>query len=305
MFGKVILSKVQRFVQRWVPWFLIDAVLVVVSFWLALFLRLAARIPEYYMRTLPVSALFIVIVYYLVNRLFGVYRRVWEYASAQEEISIIASVVTSTSLLCVLDLLLHVHPLPLSVVYLGGVFTLTAFTAVRYRTRLLPGLVRRWRALWGYWPEPGKRVLIVGAGEAGQLLAWQLLNHEIAGGYRVMGFIDDDPDKVGMQIHGAEILGDRQSIPAIVRREEIDLIIISDTMSSQDFQDTLNICLDTTAQVKVPPTVLEVIEGRGSLLPFRDITPEDLLGRKSFRIDHEACRRLLADKVVMVTGACG
>ena len=91
----------------------------------------------------------------------------------------------------------------------------------------------------------------------------------------------------------------RKSIRYIVqsRKEFPGCSSIQGTLVCVLFQDTLSICLDTTAQVKVPPTVFEVIEGRGSLLPFRDITPEDLLGRQSVQIDHAACRRLLADKV--------
>jgi len=306
MVNESLVTKVQRFVRRDVPWFVVDAVFAVMSFYLALFLRFAGTTPEYYFRTLPVCIPFIVGIYCLVNHLFGIYRGMWRYASAQEVVTILSSVVASTLFLVLLDLLWTVHPLPLSVVCLGGFFTLVSFIAVRYRSRVVHGTLLRWRALWGHWPVPNKRVLVVDVGDRGQLLAWQLLNQSSGQGYDVVGFIDDDPDKLGMQIHGIEILGDRDDIRAVARDKSADLIIIArDTVSGQDFRDVLSICLETEAQVMVLPDVFEVIERKNGHPPVRDITPEDLLGRKPAQIDHAACRELLAGKVIMVTGASG
>lgn len=299
-------ATLQHLIRRYAPWFAIDFPLVIVSFCLAFLLAFIGGTPVYYLEALQNYVLFIAFVYCFVNYLFGIYRCVWRYASAQEVACIFASAVLSTLLLAIIDMLWLSPPLPIGVVFLGGFFTLAGFTAVRYRWRLVTGFILRWRALWGYWPAPCTRVLIVGAGEAGQLLAWQLLNQNPGQEYYVVGFIDDDPNKLGMQIHGVKILGNRWRIPAIVAEKNIDLIIIAyHTISGQDFRDILSICQQTTAQIKVLPNVFETISKRNGALPIREITVEDLLGRKPVPIDEEVCQQLFLDKVVLVTGASG
>ena len=246
-------------------------------------------------------------VYCSVNYLCGLYHRIWRYASAGEIVVIATAVVTSTALLTLADLFWPGgRPVPLSVVWVTGVFAFVGFVSVRYRRRVWTGFHWRWQALRGQFPGARTRLLIVGAGEAGQLLAWRFLNQKEGEGYELVGFVDDDPAKQGMRVHGIPVLGDRHAIPQLVARHQVDLIVIAIySISGDDFRAILDICEQTQAVIKVLPNIFDFIQGVNGLSPIRDVTAEDLLGRKPVEIDREACRNLLEGKTVLVTGAAG
>src|SRR5262249_36367025 len=128
----------------------------------------------------------LVVLYVGVNYLRQLHRRAWRYASAQEVFSIFGATALTTALVAIADTALAApwRPFPLSVVLLGGFFTFSGFVAVRYRARLLSGLLWRWRALWGRFPPTSTRTLIFGAGETGQLLAWRLQHQNEGRNYR-------------------------------------------------------------------------------------------------------------------------
>jgi len=279
-----------------------DVFLVSLAFLVALLLRFEAEIPRSYWANLLIFTFPIAMVYVASNYFFGLYNRLWRYASSQEVISILGSVAVSTLILGVIDLsLIRQRPLPLSVILMGGVLTLAAFTAIRYRQRLITGFLWRWRRVRSGYKH---RVLVIGAGEAGQLVTWSLKNQ--MEGYDVVGLIDDDSKKLGMRVHGARVLGDREKIFPVASRQMVDTIVIApDTASGQDFQDILSQCQRTSAKIKVVPNLLEMMESKEGQRLIRDIAVEDLLGRPSVPIDIEACRELLGGKVILVTGGAG
>jgi len=303
-----VLSLLKRFVIRHSVTVLLDLFGVVFAFYMALALRFSGRTPLNYFVQFRQYVLLIALVYCLVNGLLGLYSRIWRYASSQEIMPIIESVTTSTLLVAAVDLLGWVQrPLPLSVVLAGGLFTLGAFAANRYRSRLIRGLLRRWKSQTAYSSAgAATRTLIVGAGECGQLLAWRLQNQEEGTRYEIIGFVDDDPHKHGMRVHGIKVLGGRQAISGIVQQEAVALIVIAiHTISGEDFRAILSICQSTSARIKTLPNIFESLESLSDASLLRDITIEDLVGRKPVSIDRRACRRLLRDKVVLVTGAGG
>lgn len=296
----------ERF-KRLGPYIALDALLVVFAYFVALYLRFAGRIPPEYEGALRLYALFIAAAYCLANYAFRLYHRLWRYASSQEVISIAGATFITTIALAVLDFLLRAQrPLPVAVVLTGGFFAFVGFTAVRYHWRLITGLSWRWRSLlWGEH-TPGRRVLIIGAGEMGQLLTWQIQNQRAGRDYHLVGFIDDDPHKVGMRVHGVQVLGGRALIPSIVAAEEVDLLIIAiGGARGSDLRNIIDICQATNAQIKVLPDVFALMKDKSAPIPLRDVTVDDLLGRKPVSIDLGACRELLEGKAVLVTGAAG
>ncbi|MBI2910210.1 MAG: polysaccharide biosynthesis protein [Chloroflexi bacterium] len=289
-------------IKGYVPAVLLDAALVVLCFLSALLLRFDWDVPDQYASGLRQTIVFWVFIYCATNYVFGLYRHMWRYASAQEVITIFEAAAVGTALSS-LDVVLSLsRPIPVTVVVVGGIFTFGAFTLVRYRWRLVTGFMWRWRLVRS---APGKRVLVIGAGEAGQLLAWRL-THEGAG-YEVVGFIDDDPKKQGMRVHGAKVLGNRHDIREIVASEMVDMIVVAiHTISDRDLRDMVSICLETNALVKVAPNIFDIMDNKevGPVL-FRDITIEDIAGRKPAEIDLLTCQQLVQGKVVLVTGAGG
>ncbi len=294
-----------RWARRVAPLASLDALVVAVSLLLAWSAR-AATTPLAFQPVLLFGAA-AVGVSWAVNYAFGLYHRLWKYASAGEIVTIGTAVAVGTFFLLAGDLLWPgARPVPLSVVLMEGLFAFVGFVSVRYRGRVWSGFRWRWRALRGQFPSARTRVLIVGAGEAGQLLAWRFLNHRGGEGYQVVGFVDDDPGKQGMRVHGIPVLGDRHAIPDLVARHQVALVILAIyNISGEDFRAILEICQETPAAIKVLPSVFDFLSGKNGVGALRDVRTEDLLGRKPAEIDLEACRSLLAGKRVLVTGAAG
>jgi len=304
-------ERAKSLVRKYMVPVLADAFCVVLCFYLAMFLRFAGEPRALYVmwwRQFQQYAVPVASVYCLFNLFFGLYSRIWYYASSDEIVSIVEAGSMATFLLIAVDLLWPgSRPLPLSIVLTGGLFTLVGFAALRYRERLLRTLLQRWRSRAAqYTVHDQARVLLVGAGEAGQLLAWRLLHETWGEGYRVVGFVDDDPRKQGMTIHGLKVLGGREDIPAIVQHEGVELIIIAiHTISNENFRDILAVCQTTPARIKTLPNVIENLQGMSDETLLRDITIQDLLGRETVSISRQACQELIAGQVILVTGAAG
>jgi FlaA1/EpsC-like NDP-sugar epimerase len=298
-----VTSSIQRALVRYSALLLLDILAIFLSFGFALVLRFEWKIPSLYLSCFFDTIWFLIIAYCVVNAICGLYGRLWQYASAQEVGAIIASGMLTTIAVFTFDMLWN-SCLPLSVVLMGGIFTVGAFTVVRYRQRLIIALIGHLERAVG---SSGRRqVLIVGAGGMGQLLAWQIQHHDRGHEYELVGFVDDDPRKQGLRLRGLLVLGSREDIPRLARQRGVDLIIIAiHRISGPEFREILSFCQQTEAQVKVLPDVLSLLRQPTTFPPARDVEPRDLLGRREVPVDEEACRRLLQDKVVLVTGACG
>ena len=283
---------------------LADSVAVFLAFLAALTLRFDGWIPAGYGRSFFTIIPLIIVLYCLVNYMFKLYAHLWRYTGAQEVTTIFGSAATSTTLLAALMLVQNGRPLPLSVIILGGLFAAGAFTAVRYRNRLFTGFMARLQRVVG---SPNRcRVLIIGAGESGQFLARQMKTGRQSYLYELVGFIDDDDQKQGMRLHGVSILGTRQAIPALVASRGVSLIVIAiHNISGPDMRNILSLTMGTDAKVKMLPDFLGAMDSARNTSLLKDITPVDLLGRQPYQIDQAACGQLLADKVVLVTGAAG
>ncbi len=286
-----------------------DVLLIVLSFSLALPLRFVGAPPGLYVESLRDMLPPIVLFFVGCNYLFGNYHRLWRYASSQELASIVFATMLGTLLTLAYDTLLGPYPhLPLSTVAFGGFFCLVAFTAVRYRRRLIRGALARLRKYRERRLPVAQRqrVLIVGAGEAGQLLAWRFLNLEEGKDYEIVGFVDDDPGKQGMLVHGYKVLGNRRAILDVVAGRQVDLVVLAMyNIDGENFRQILDLCEMTPAVIKVLPNVFDFLQSTTGLPPIRNVSTADLLGRKTVEIDHQACAGILAGKTVLVTGAAG
>jgi FlaA1/EpsC-like NDP-sugar epimerase len=291
--------------QKLFPLILCDGLCVFFAFFIALAFRFDGHIPTSYLSSFTRTIPFVIFLYCIMNVPFGLYGHLWRYASAQEVAPIVGSTATSTAFLLLTILTTNTgRPIPLSVIMLSGFFTVGTFTAVRYRQRLLTGMMSRLQRIVG---RPDRqRVLIVGAGEAGQLLAQQIRTHSQHHHYELVGFVDDDPAKLSMRVHGVPILGNRDTIPQLAAERNVSLIIIAiHSIPGPTLREILSLCLSTQARVKMMPDFLGRMDSAKDMLPLKDITPADLLGRQPCQIDKTACRELIADKIVLVTGAAG
>ncbi len=297
-----VVTRFERFVERYVSWVAIDTPLIVLAYALALFVRsITAEID------LPLAfaeALVGVAIYVIVNQFFGIYHRVWRYASGQESVTLFASVATATLLIGLISLLMPTRVLPLGAIGLGGFFSFIFLAAVRYRRNLLGGIRQVIEDYVGFASGEGARVLMIGAKDIGQILAYQLQNHLRT--YQVVGFVDDDRQTHGMKVHNVPVYGGRDQIPELVARLHVDLILIAIPLTkARAPRELLALCRSTQAQIKVIPSLGDLLTQNGHVPNWIDVDDEELMQRPAYQIDEASCRNLLADRVVMVTGAAG
>jgi len=153
--------------------------------------------------------------------------------------------------------------------------------------------------------KPRQRALIVGAGDAGEMVARDLLRRPQEA-VMPIGFVDDDPQKRRSRIHGLPVLGTTHDILPLVTDHGADIILIAiPSASGKTIRDILARCERTQARLCIVPSVGELIEGQGKRTPIRDINIEDLLRRAPVRTDMEGIAKYISGQRVLVTGAGG
>ncbi|HIJ88830.1 MAG TPA: polysaccharide biosynthesis protein [Desulfuromonadales bacterium] len=150
-----------------------------------------------------------------------------------------------------------------------------------------------------------RRTLIVGAGDAGDMLLREM-NKQRTSPYRIIGFIDDSPDKQHMRLHGIEVLGTTCQLPEVIAAHAIEKVIIAVPSAGAAFvRGLVNRCQEAGAKVKIIPGLSEIISGNVKVTHIRDVAIEDLLGRMSVSLDDASIRHYLHGMRVLVSGAAG
>ena len=294
-------SGMERFLRH-LPHLVLDFILIYVSYAIALVLRFDGNVPYAYAQGLIISLPLIGGLHLLVNGIFGLHRRMWKYASLQDFISLVqACILSAVVIVLVLAVFfVHMRPLPIGVILIGEVLVLLMLGSARVFPRMKSRL-----PLPGPGLDSKSRVLIVGGGNAGELLAREFLQHQ-DWKYRPICFVDDDPKKHGMRVHGIPVLGDRHCIPELVAKYAIDEIAIAiPSASGSVIRELATICQTTSAKIQIVPGLPELMEGKVHQVTLRELNLDDLLGRPPVVIDSRSCSQILAGANVLVTGAAG
>ena len=230
---------------------------------------------------------------------YGLYRGMWRYASMQDLMTIFRAVSLS-SLLAIAVVLFSqdFNGLPRSVFVMDWIFTVTFAGGARFIVRVLQ--------TYPFNQKSGKRVLIFGAGDAGEGLLRRI---GVSGtDLCVIGFADDDPAKQNMRIHGVPVLGSRKRLPELVSQHGIEEIFIAiPSAPPAVFREIVSECHAVKVRFRRVPSSKDLLNGPAacgvSNLP--EVQLEDLLGRAPITLDNENVAVLLRDKIIMVTGAGG
>jgi len=149
------------------------------------------------------------------------------------------------------------------------------------------------------------KLLILGAGDAGETVVREILRQP-ALRYRVVGFLDDDPNKWGAIIHGVEVLGPIGDIKEVCEEYAVDEILIAmPSATRKQIRRVVDLCQGTNLRFKTLPAMSDLISGRAKVQQIRDVDINDLLGRAPVKLDDEQIADYLRDRRVMVTGAGG
>ncbi len=279
---------------------LLDVGIVVAAYAIALELKFDGDVPAESRRAMLWAAPLIAVAYILAYQALGVYSTAWQYGSLRDALLLAGAVALVTAGVLIINLLLPKRPIPLTVNVISAAFLLIGHGAIRMFPRL-------WNAAGQ--PEAHKsqhqRVLIVGAGDTGQVLAWEL-GHNRSQPYRAVAFIDDDPKLKGKRVHGIPVVGGRFEIPNAIEHYHADLVAIAlESEKAPRLQEVLALIEPSKVPVRLVPSMGDVMEGRAQRGEMREITPEDLLAREPMDVDEAACRAAISGRVVLITGAAG
>jgi FlaA1/EpsC-like NDP-sugar epimerase len=280
-----------------------DACLIALAWYLAFELRFDHGVPVYYETLFKRTILIVVAIKLVVFALGGFYNRWWRYVSVRDMWGI-ARGVTIASLVAGLTVYFFSPVsqvrLPRSVAIMDWLLLLGLIAGSRLLARTVierpgAGLVAR-----------GKEVLVVGAGDAGQLVIRELQRNRPLG-YTPIGLIDDDPRKRNLRIHGVRVLGTTEELPHILRDNKPDEVLIAiPTASGEARQRIVNYTRENNVPVKTLPGLYELISGESELAAqIRPVQVEDVLGREPVEVDLEASASYLREQTVLVTGAGG
>ncbi|MFZ0594503.1 MAG: nucleoside-diphosphate sugar epimerase/dehydratase [Bryobacteraceae bacterium] len=241
-----------------------------------------------------------VVVKTVAFHMFRLDNRSWRYISAPELLNITWLNLLASCGGMVTILLLAPQGLPRSVYVLDFLLCVCATAGIRVVTRLCGEKVDR--------PDrkrPSKRVLIYGAGNAGVCLLREIrMSPKL--GWRVCGFIDDDPGKRDLLIQEVPVFDSRRDLAGLVREAKIDEILIAiPSAAGPQMVHILQRCQNAGAPFRTIPRIADIIEGSGLTTQIRNVAVEDLLGRRPVNLDETAVRRKVDGRVVLITGAAG
>jgi FlaA1/EpsC-like NDP-sugar epimerase len=280
-----------------------DGILVALAWWLAFTLRFDNPTPVYYETLLKRSILVVVGIKLAVFIALGFYNRWWRYVSTRDMWRIAWGVALASVLADVAVYLISPVPtvkLPRGIAALDLLLTLAFIAGSRLLARTLmerptSGLVAR-----------GKEVLVVGAGDAGQLVIREMQRSRQLG-YTPIGLIDDDPRKKNLRIHGIRVLGTTDDLGRILRDNRPDEVILAIPSASGEMrQRIVNVTREGNVPVKTLPGLYELIADDSNLATqLRPVQVEDVLGREPVEVDLESTATYVKGATVLVTGAGG
>ena len=262
-------------------------------------LRFEGDIPADHAQRLLRGLPIIVAIYAVGLAVFGIQRGLWRYVGLHDLGRILwASVISSVVSYGVLHGLLGWVAYPRSVIILTGVFSGLFLAGIR--------LVVRWFREWLHVLSPtARRVLVVGAGNAGELLVRDMLS---SGGsqYRPVGLVDDDPIKRRVKIHGVPVVGAIVDIPALARELAAHEIIVAIPSASTGLKQRILAASEgCKVPIKILPSMKQLLANPEALRQVRPMSLEDLLQREPIQMDRQELHPLLEGKRVLVTGAGG
>lgn len=288
---------------------ILDGIVFCLTPLLALILRVDnfAAFQEYY-NGLIFATIAFSIVKLITFTVGGFYKRYWKYASIDELIEICAltatAVVIEIILLSILQYAIgtesELYLVPRSLPLLDGLISFIMIGGVRFSIRALE---RRNQKRKNFYKRD--RVLIVGAGDAGVSILQEMRRNPKLGLFPV-AFVDDEPKKLGLNIQGLSVIGNRYQIPELISAQNIRQVVIAmPTTSGKVIREIVDVCQAIGVKVSTLPATNEILNQSNQVNILREVNIEDLLRREPIETDSLGVSQLIKGKVVLITGAGG
>lgn len=279
-----------------------DIIAVIVSGVLALAIRydlnwwnITPEFLESVLKYIPFNIVTMLLIFYVLR----LYHSLWEYASVTEmQNSVVGSFLVA--LLQFFGMRILNYRVPRSYPFLFAMFFIMLIVISRFSYRFLRTAKKKYLN-----KKFGQNVMIVGAGEAANMLIKEIVSSNYLH-MTVKCLIDDSPDKKGRFIQGVRVMGNRDDIVELAERYDIDVIIISMPSASKlIIRDIVNICSETGCRLQTLPGMYQLVNEEVSLNSLRDVEAEDLLGRDPIKVDVDSILRYVKDRTVLITGGGG
>ena len=291
----------------------VDAMVLALAYGLAYVVRFEGDIPEVMLRTLAWTLPYVVVLYYGSIVVFGVHRLAWRYIGLRDMWRIGLAVGAST-LVMILVRVVGVRwiqsggvwsraLIPLGVTVSTATFALLGILGVRVVRRMLAEKIES-ASRTRQEKEP-VRTMLIGAGRAGLLVAREMAGRPDLGLFPV-GFLDDDPVKVGTVMQGVPVLGATNDVARLCAKHGAKQALITVAAASgASVRRITKLCEAASVPVKIIPNLFEIVGGSVNLSRIREVAIEDLLGREPVQLDEEAINRVVKGRSILVTGAGG
>lgn len=260
------------------------------------------QIPEEFVNVLSKYELLFVLATLFVFWIFRLYNSLWEYAGVEEAVNIIVAVLFSS--LCELAIVVGTnHYLPRSYYVMRTFYLAALIGGSRFCYRQIRIRLRKKEIF--IINRKKKRVMLVGAGEAGRTLIQEIQNSQYLD-QKVCCVIDDNKSKIGRFIMGIRIVGDRYTIQKNVDKYRIEQIIIAiPSAGSKNIRPILDICKNTGCELRILPGMYQLVNGEVSVGKLRPVNIDDLLGRDEVSVNMEQILDYVSGKKILVTGGGG
>jgi len=232
---------------------------------------------------------------------FKMYQGWWRYVSLLDVVSLFRALAAASTLFVLANVFVTKLPMPRSIYILDFGLSLVLIGGARGSLRLLREAMVARRSS----SELLRNTLILGAGDTGETLLREITKN-VHLPYKAIGFLDDDPKKLGLRIHNVSVLGTIEELPDLVEQHNIQTVIIAmPSASKKELRRVVDIAKTQDVEAKILPAVESILDNELSLGQLREVSIDDLLGREQIQLDMEAIGRFLTGRVVMVTGAGG
>ncbi len=284
---------------------LADALVIVASLYLAFLLRFEGAIPPRYLDMLRVIIPIALGVKLPIFLLFRIYRFSWAYVGLEDLFNVVLACGVGSLAFAALLFVLHGWPaifgFPRATLAIDFAFTFLGVGGIRLAKRTAVYLLSQ-RVV----PQTARRALIVGAGDAGEQLV-RSLQREKKTEFWPIAFVDDDPQKWGMFIHGVPVIGPRSKLPEFIRSHRAEAVLISmPSAHPRVIRETVELARKGgIKEIKIIPFLSQLYTGEVRVSDLREVQLEELLGREPAKIDPKEIEGYLRGKKVLVTGAAG
>ncbi|MFZ4440477.1 MAG: polysaccharide biosynthesis protein [Syntrophales bacterium] len=292
--------------SRFLYFFFCDVFIVTLSLYLSFLVHFDFTFQVPYLELIREVLFFFVALKIGFLLIFRIYNVTWRYVGVADLMNIVLAVVVAQMVLLILSMPNAFFQLPITglgkrIFLVDGFFTLVFISGLRISKKVYLDLIREKRA-----GRKGKRTLIIGAGNAGDMLLRDIARRGFAD-FLPIGLLDDDREKAGMLMHGVKVLGKLGNLEEVIAREQVEAVIIAiPSLTHKTLLELYNSARKSkVSTVKVIPRIYDFDKPDIKLKGLEDIGIEDLIGRQIIPVDFRSIRHFLEGKSVLITGAGG